>query len=124
MPTLGEANVRDLEARARNLRRGRLRGYRRDEVDALLDEALRILRDLVGENEALRAGGSPEDGWWPATSRMSGFDVQDRRFQGVRIGGYDMRSVDEYLDDVSDLLDALLHENEALRSRSRTGDRS
>ena len=119
-----EADLGDVEARGRNLRRGRLRGYRRDEVDAFLVEVARVLGDLAGENEALRAGGSPAEGWWPSTSRMSPFDVQDRRFHGVRFGGYDMRSVDEYVDDVSDVLAALLLVNQGLRARSGRGDPS
>ena len=121
---IGEADIGAVEARARSLRRGRLRGYRREQVDAFLVEVFRVLHDLVGDNEVLRAGGSSDDGRWSAASRMTGFDVQDRRFHGVRFSGYDMRSVDEYLDDVSDLLDALLREHEALRSRARTGDPS
>ena len=52
---------------------------------------------------------------------MTPFDVQDRRFRLAR-GGYRLRAVDEYLDDVTDLLHGLLQENEALRSTAGTDD--
>ena len=119
-PLVSEAEIRDVEARGRKLPRGLLRGYRADEVDTFLSELFRALRDLFGVHEALREGVSPEGLWWRGASRVSPQDVQDRRFHGVRFGGYDMRAVDEYLDEVTDLLVSLSRENEALRSTAGT----
>lgn len=121
-PLVGDAEIRDVEARGRKLPRGRLRGYRADEVDAFLLELFRALRDLFGVYEALREGVSPEGLRWQGTFRMSPQDVQDRRFHGVRFGGYDVRAVDEYLDEVTDLLVILSRENEALRSTASTDE--
>jgi DivIVA domain-containing protein len=113
---VSERDVADLEARGRELPRRRLGGgYRREEVDAFTLEVVRAMRDLVRENEARRAGVFPHHLVPLAQTPMSPFDVQDRRFQRAR-GGYDMRAVDEYLDDVTDALDVLLQENGGLRS--------
>jgi DivIVA domain-containing protein len=118
---VGERDVADLEARARELPRRRLgRGYRRGEVDAFTLEVVQPMRDLVRENEARRAGVSQEHLMPHAQTPMTSFDVQDRRFHRAW-GGYDMRSADEYLDEVADFLHALTQENEALRSTMGQG---
>ncbi|HEX5936452.1 MAG TPA: DivIVA domain-containing protein [Actinomycetota bacterium] len=112
------AGARELEVRARNLPRRAMRAYRREDVDAFLSEVLPAIRDLIDENDALRAGAPASQPWDRAPSRITAFDVEDRRLRGARFGGYDMRAVDEYLDQVADLLMRLQHEHEALRSRS------
>jgi DivIVA domain-containing protein len=120
--TVGEREVAELEARARELPRRRLGGgYRREEVDAFVLEACRAMRDLVRENEGRRAGVSPDHLSPRAQAPMTPFDVQDRRFHLAR-GGYRMRATDEYLDDVTDALHALLQENGALRSTTGSDD--
>jgi DivIVA domain-containing protein len=51
---------------------------------------------------------------------MTPFDVQDARFPLVRLRrAYKMRPVDEFLDDVTEILTRLLAENEVLRGRVR-----
>jgi len=118
---LGEADVRDLEVRGRYLRRRGFGGYRCEDVDAFLMEVIRSIRDLLGENEGLRAGVSPDQLWSMSPSgRVTPFDVQDARFHHVRFGGYDMRDVDDHLDDLTDVLTSLDQENERLRSASPT----
>jgi DivIVA domain-containing protein len=114
--SIDEKDVKDLETRGRYLRRSGFGGYRSEDVDAFLLELIRAVRGLVGENEGLRAGVSPEQVRSATSSRrMTPLDVQDAGFHRARIGGYDMRSVDEFLDEVTELLAALTHENEALR---------
>jgi DivIVA domain-containing protein len=122
-PVVEATDVDELETRGRYLRRRGFGGYRSEDVDALLVEASRAVRDLLTENEGLRAGVSPDHRWWPMSSgRMTPFDIQDRRFRRARVGGYDMRSVDEYLDDLTELLTVLLQENERLRASSSGSD--
>jgi len=113
--SIDEKDVKDLETRGRYLRRKGFGGYRCEEVDIFLVEALTALRELLRENEGLRAGVS---GFATLAGRMTLFDVQDARFHHVRVGGYDMRAADDYLDDLSDVLTALIQENEQLRSAS------
>jgi DivIVA domain-containing protein len=43
-------------------------------------------------------------------------DIQQKEFQVSRFGGYRMRDVDEFLDQLTDAMTALLAENERLRS--------
>lgn len=119
--SIDESDVKDLEVRGRYLRRRGFGGYRCEEVDAFLVEALTALRDLLRENEGLRAGVSADRRPLTTSSgRISLFDVQDARFHHVRVGGYDMRATDDYLDDLSDVLVTLIQENEHLRSASST----
>lgn len=99
-------------------------GYRVREVDAFLDEALDVMRSLVEENEALRAGPSREHPLFGTTDtrhRLTPLDVQARVFEVGRFGnGYKMRAVDELLDDVTDMIAVLIAENEALRIAGST----
>jgi DivIVA domain-containing protein len=119
MRSIDEKDVKDLETQGRYLRRRGFGGYRSEDVDAFLLDLIRTVRGLLAENEGLRAGASPEH-LRSATSsrRMTPSDVEDASFHRARVGGYDMRSVDEYLDEVTELLAALTHENEALRRAS------
>ena len=68
---------------------------------------------------------APESGseWsQPAGGRVSPLDVQQKEFHVTRVGvGYRMREVDEFLDQVTDTLSALIAENEQLRA-SRGGE--
>jgi DivIVA domain-containing protein len=114
-----DENVKDLETRGRYLRRRGFGGYRSEDVDAFLLELIHAVRGLVAENGGLRAGVSPEH-LPSATSsrRMTPLDVEDADFRRARVGGYDMRSVDVYLDEVTELLAALTQENEVLRRGS------
>jgi DivIVA domain-containing protein len=53
----------------------------------------------------------------PAGGRVSPIDVQQKEFHVTRVGvGYRMREVDEFLDQVTDTLSALIAENEQLRA--------
>lgn len=53
----------------------------------------------------------------PAGGRVSPLDVQQKEFPVTRVGvGYRMREVDEFLDQVTDTLSALIAENEQLRA--------
>lgn len=116
---VGGVDLKELEARGRYLRRRSFGGYRAEDVDAFLVEVNRALRAQLDENEALRSGVSPERLLsTPSSERMTPFDVQDRRFHRARVGGYDMRSVDEYLDDITEVLTALTLESETLRHTS------
>jgi DivIVA domain-containing protein len=55
----------------------------------------------------------------PAGGRVSPLDVQQKEFHVTRVGiGYRMREVDEFLDQVTDTLSALIAENEQLRAAS------
>lgn len=111
--SIDEKDVNDLETRGRYLRRSGFGGYRSEDVDAFLLELIRAVHGLRAENEALRAGVSPEH-LRSSTSplHMTPSDVQDASFQRARVGGYDMRSVDEYLDEVTELLAGLIRENQ------------
>ena len=119
--SIDEKDLEDLETRGRYLRRRGFGGYRSEDVDAFLLELIGAVRGLVGENEGLRAGGSPESARSTSSGRMTPLDVEVATFHRARVGGYDMRSVDEYLDEVAELLFALTHENEALRRASARG---
>lgn len=122
-----QLDIRDLEARRTGLSVARFGlGYRVQEVDAFLDEALDAMRSLLEENEGLRAGRSPEHPSFGTTDtrhRLTPLDVQERVFEAGRFGnGYKMRATDELLDDVTDMLAVLIAENEALRvGRSTSG---
>lgn len=55
----------------------------------------------------------------PAGGRVNPLDVQQKEFHVTRVGiGYRMREVDEFLDQVTDTLSALIAENEQLRAAS------
>ena len=52
------------------------------------------------------------------TGRITPLDVQQKEFRVARFGaGYRMREVDEFLDQVTDAMSALVAENERLRTR-------
>lgn len=50
------------------------------------------------------------------TSRLTPLDIQQKEFRVSRFGGYKMRDVDEFLDQLTDSFTALEAENERLRS--------
>ena len=53
----------------------------------------------------------------PAGGRVSPLDVQQKEFRVTRVGsGYRMREVDEFLDQITDTLTALVAENDRLRT--------
>ena len=51
-----------------------------------------------------------------ASAMMTPLDIQQKEFQVSRLGGYRMRDVDEFLDQLTDAMTAVLAENERLRS--------
>ena len=54
-----------------------------------------------------------------APARVTPLDIQEKTFRTARLGGgYQVREVDEFLDQVTDALSALIAENERLRSAS------
>jgi DivIVA domain-containing protein len=117
-----ELDVGGIDATRRDLPRARfVLGYRAVEVDAFLDEAIGSLRELVAENDGLRAGVAAEQLWSGrsrADERLTPLGVQAQVFQPARLGRvYRMREVDELLDELTDLLSLLVAENEALRAR-------
>ena len=64
----------------------------------------------------------------PAGGRVTPLDVQQKEFRVTRVGsGYRMREVDEFLDQITDTLTALVAENDRLRTsgegRRGTGGR-
>lgn len=67
------------------------------------------------KKDAATDGGS---GWSSAPAgRITPLDVQEKEFGVTRVGaGYRMREVDEFLDQVTDTLSALIAENERLRA--------
>ena len=108
--------------RRKHLHIARLRvGYRVQDVDGFLDQVMEILSGLVEENEGIRAGVSPASLWFDAATarpRLGPLDVQQKVFDIARLGsGYKMRDVDEFLDEVTDVLAALVAENDALRAK-------
>jgi DivIVA domain-containing protein len=121
-PTPTERDIRALETRGRELPRRSFRGYRRDEVDAFVGEVLEGAHGLLRENEGLRAGISPSQLSSPPSARPTPSDVQDRRFRLARFGGYQLRTIDNYLDDLTDLIEALTGENESLRATADPDD--
>lgn len=67
------------------------------------------------KKEAATEGGSE----WsePVGGRVTPLEVQQKEFRVTRVGvGYRMREVDEFLDQVTDTLSALIAENERLRA--------
>jgi DivIVA domain-containing protein len=68
-------------------------------------------RDTAAEDAGFGPGQAPTGG------RITPTDVQQKEFRVARFGGgYRMREVDEFLDQVTDALSALLAENEQLRA--------
>jgi DivIVA domain-containing protein len=113
-----EQDVTAIDARRKELHVAWFLGYRTGDVDTYLDEVVKAMRSRIRENEGLRAGSrvalSRPDG-----ERVTPFDIQGREFGVARfLGGYRMREIDEYLDDVTDMLTRLDAENEALRGSS------
>ncbi|HSL12096.1 MAG TPA: DivIVA domain-containing protein [Actinomycetota bacterium] len=51
-----------------------------------------------------------------ASSMITPLDIQQKEFQVSRFGGYRMRDVDEFLDQLTDAMSAVLAENERLRA--------
>jgi DivIVA domain-containing protein len=117
-----ERDVRELEARGKALPRARVRGYRREQVDAFLIESLKRVRRLLEENQGLRSGVDPSHLWSQPTrseASLTPFDVQATTFEVARLGGYALRAVDELLDEVTETMMALVAENEALQRDQR-----
>ena len=57
-----------------------------------------------------------------ATSRLSAMDVQQKEFGVTRMGGgYRMRDVDEFLDEITNSMTALADENRRLRDQAGNG---
>lgn len=117
MPT--EADVRALEARARSFGSAGRLGYRREDVDAFVRRAIAALRAAIARNETLRTGSTPASGWW-ADAGDEDLDIEGAVFATARFRrGYDMRSVDELLDEITDGLHMLAVERQALERRGR-----
>ena len=117
-PGLTEQDVTAIDARRKELHVAWFLGYRKGDVDPYLDEVVEAMRSRIRENEGLRAG-SPVPLPRPDEERVTPLDVQGREFEIARfLGGYRMREIDEYLDDVTDMLARLDAENEALRGSS------
>ena len=57
----------------------------------------------------------------PTSRGVSPLDIQQKEFRVQRFGGYDMRDVDEFLDQVTDAMSALVAENERLRKGAPAG---
>jgi DivIVA domain-containing protein len=58
----------------------------------------------------------------PVGGRVTPVDVQQKEFRVTRVGsGYRMREVDEFLDQITDTLSALVAENERLRTSGGDG---
>jgi DivIVA domain-containing protein len=51
-----------------------------------------------------------------ASAMITPLDIQQKEFQVSRLGGYRMRDVDQFLDQLTDAMTAVLGENERLRS--------
>lgn len=117
-PGLSEQDVTAIDARRKELHVAWFLGYRKGDVDPYLDEVVEAMRSRIRENEGLRAG-SPVPLPRPDEERVTPLDVQGREFEIARfLGGYRMREIDEYLDDVTDMLARLDAENEVLRGSS------
>ena len=113
-----EQDVTAIDARRKELHVAWFLGYRTGDVDTYLDVVVEAMRSRIRENEGLRAG-SPVPLSLPDGERVTPFDIQGREFGVARfLGGYKMREIDEYLDDVTDMLTRLDAENEALRGSS------
>jgi DivIVA domain-containing protein len=113
-----EADVRALERRARDLPSAGRLGYRREDVDAFVGRAIAALRAAIARNETLRTGSSPAPGGWWGDPREDELDIEGAVFATARFRrGYDMRSVDELLDEIGDAIQRLDAERRALERR-------
>jgi DivIVA domain-containing protein len=125
-PAPTDADVTEFESRTKSLPRKRFGGYRAKEVEEFLAQVFGTLRDFVAENDALRAGMSPQQFWGASRWRrlLTPFDIQAKGFQFARFqGGLSMREVDDLLDDLTAMLQDLLVENESLRGRGSPSER-
>jgi DivIVA domain-containing protein len=115
-----ELDVRSIDARRKDFHAAWFQGYRKSDVDLYLDEVTESMRARIQENAGLRAG-LPVPGSGSDTERMTPFDVQAKEFVMARFGrGYRMRDVDEYMDEVTDMMSWLEAENAALKERSES----
>ena len=58
----------------------------------------------------------------PATSRLSPMEIQQKEFGVTRVGGgYRMRDVDEFLDEITNSMTALVEENRRLKELAGSG---
>jgi DivIVA domain-containing protein len=57
----------------------------------------------------------------PPAQTLTPLQIQQKEFGVARFGGYRMRDVDEFLDQVTDALSAVLADNERLRRRASAG---
>ena len=72
----------------------------------------------------MKRKGTPAEGsgFDQSPARLSPLDIQEKTFRTARLsGGYQVREVDEFLDQVTDALSALIAENERLRAAAATG---
>ncbi len=67
----------------------------------------------------------PQEGWAPTPTgtgtgarAVTPLEIQQKEFAVARFGGYKMRDVDEFLDELTESVGALVSENERLRRRS------
>lgn len=61
-------------------------------------------------------------GFDQSPARLSPLDIQEKTFRTARLsGGYQVREVDEFLDQVTDAFSALIAENERLRAAATKG---
>lgn len=65
-------------------------------------------KDVVGDSQDFSG--------LPASSTITPADIQQREFRVSRFGGYRMRDVDEFLDQVTEAMTKLADENERVRS--------
>lgn len=75
------------------------RGYREDEVDAMLDVVAAILRRRAGENSPVTPA--------PNAEPLSGYRIRQTVLARSRIGtaGYDTQQVDEFIERAANTLD-------------------
>ena len=64
------------------------------------------------EDDGHEAGQAPPP---TASAMITPLDIQQKEFQVSRLGGYRMRDVDEFLDQLTDAMTAVLAENQRLR---------
>ena len=112
-----ELDIREMDARRKDFHAAWYQGYRQSDVDTYLDEVVEAMRAGIQENASLRAGMAVPRAPREDTERVTPLNVQAKEFGIARFGrGYKMRDVDDYLDDVTDMLSLLEAENEALRA--------
>jgi DivIVA domain-containing protein len=114
-----EFDVRSIDAGRKDFRTAWFQGYRKSDVDRYLDQVTESMRARIRENAEIRAGlPVPGPG---GTERVTPFEVQAKEFALAHFGrGYRMRDIDEYMDEVTELLSWLEAENAALRERSES----